>query len=835
MALTDSDFMAVRQSLMSSLRSEFRKQESRDDRGQRLSENTIKVLKSLGLKINDIKKPVINVDLSPIKKDLRDIYQQMKMHSLTLFYRDDINSRKTAAYRKENLKWLEKIYMILKKGGGAGGGGGKGGGIFGNIGHDIAGALEGLGIFDLIKAPFKFLAGKAWDLAKYFGKLVKGGLEKAWDLLIDGAESAGGLLKKAGGYVWDGLKSAVSDLKGAIGRLASKGLDFVKNAAGEAWDFGKSLVGKAGDLFDAGKSALGDAGEGIAALGGAGAAVGATLGAGGVVLSYEGAQKNKGISTLRNKLSLVGGAASGTMMGAELGSFIGPEGTAIGAAIGALGGAGVVLFKEYHHTIMKYVDKFKKWGINAISKVTGFVSTAWKDMTKWLASLPAYFKKKLDNLINIFDIDSKHATHAPKSRRHPGFQPAAPTTPAPSPTPKPNPTKPLVPPSSQINPLPIKKSGYDIYAKSKEQFSIENLFVRNLVVGNKGVNDNKNTSNQGFAYAPDSSKNKNGITLASYTVGNKPETVLGGALGYIQSMLRNEKAFRLPLHLSTKGQEQVPLGSATPAYAGGGSDYSTRYGKKLTPNQVLKINKAIKSQTKSKFLRNFEFQKMQSEGAGYADPKNSSSTAQGAFQFETGTWADMIKKYPQFHFTMADIKNPVDQAVMTVLYDKGTLAELKRHHDKINNASIYGGYFLGQGGVLSFEKDLKNDPNGIAANYFPKAAKDNKAMFYHKNGQARTLTQIDSLLNKRISIQPNRKEQVAQAKSMLGKPVANDASRSANMADKYKKQTNTPDLPPQKNGMIDTAYRPSMVTVPEIEKVPMYMSPNNLPPGMFAA
>jgi hypothetical protein len=122
------------------------------------------------------------------------------------------------------------------------------------------------------------------------------------------------------------------------------------------------------------------------------------------------------------------------------------------------------------------------------------------------------------------------------------------------------------------------------------------------------------------------------------------------------------------------------------------------------------------------------------------------SSAKGLYQFIDSTWSDMVRKYgskyPELHKGPLD---PLASAIAGALFIKENSDFLRKKGLPINGTSIYAAHFLGAGGAA---KLFGSDPNAVAANVMPAAAKSNPHIFY-KNGQPKTISEVqDTLFNK---------------------------------------------------------------------------------------
>lgn len=127
----------------------------------------------------------------------------------------------------------------------------------------------------------------------------------------------------------------------------------------------------------------------------------------------------------------------------------------------------------------------------------------------------------------------------------------------------------------------------------------------------------------------------------------------------------------------------------------------------------------------------------------------STSSAKGLFQFVNGTWKQMIngagKKYGYGPNT--SVYDPEANATMGAEYLKDNIKILSKHGIPITPVEMYLMHFLGSGDGPKF---LRAPDNAIGAQLLPKPAAANKGIFYHPNGQPRTIGEIYNLIAERI-------------------------------------------------------------------------------------
>lgn len=148
------------------------------------------------------------------------------------------------------------------------------------------------------------------------------------------------------------------------------------------------------------------------------------------------------------------------------------------------------------------------------------------------------------------------------------------------------------------------------------------------------------------------------------------------------------------------------------------------------------------------------------------------SSAAGLFQFTRQTWlstvkqhgakhglgwaADAIHKNAKGHFSVGDkamraqiqaLRYQPDAASAMAAEFAGDNQDhlrtaLGRQPDEVD---LYLAHFLGAGGATRFLKQHDRSPDQSAAALFPTAARANKGVFYHRAGQARSLSEVRDL------------------------------------------------------------------------------------------
>ena len=71
------------------------------------------------------------------------------------------------------------------------------------------------------------------------------------------------------------------------------------------------------------------------------------------------------------------------------------------------------------------------------------------------------------------------------------------------------------------------------------------------------------------------------------------------------------------------------------------------------------------------------------------------------------------------------------------------------------DAELYMAHFMGVGGAGKLIQNAEDNPNASAARMFPNAAAANQSIFYDRSGQARSVSQVYSVLNTRYAAAAN--------------------------------------------------------------------------------
>ena len=158
------------------------------------------------------------------------------------------------------------------------------------------------------------------------------------------------------------------------------------------------------------------------------------------------------------------------------------------------------------------------------------------------------------------------------------------------------------------------------------------------------------------------------------------------------------------------------------------------------------------------------------------------SSARGLYQFIDQTWlgtvkeagsqlgygkyADAITRNPSGSYSVSDpdaraaimkLRNDPDAAssMAAVLTQSNSFKLTGKIGRRPNDAELYMAHFMGVGGAGKLIQNAEDNPNASAARMFPNAAAANQSIFYDRSGQARSVSQVYSVLNTRYAAAAN--------------------------------------------------------------------------------
>ncbi len=141
--------------------------------------------------------------------------------------------------------------------------------------------------------------------------------------------------------------------------------------------------------------------------------------------------------------------------------------------------------------------------------------------------------------------------------------------------------------------------------------------------------------------------------------------------------------------------------------------------------------------------------------------KAKTSSATGLFQFIESTWIDMMGRHGDKHGINTNQsrenllnmrKDPNVASLMAAEFASDNKAYLQKTvGGNIGQTELYFAHFMGAGGASAFLSQLKQNPNELAANIFPKEARANRNVFYDsKTGHKKTFQQVYNFFDKKF-------------------------------------------------------------------------------------
>lgn len=147
------------------------------------------------------------------------------------------------------------------------------------------------------------------------------------------------------------------------------------------------------------------------------------------------------------------------------------------------------------------------------------------------------------------------------------------------------------------------------------------------------------------------------------------------------------------------------------------------------------------------------------------------SSASGLFQFTDATWLGVVARHGDKHglgWAADALRNGASRAVkdsilslrhnaeaaaaMAGEFTRDNAALLERSLGRAaGSADLYLAAFLGAGGAIRFLGAMAANPGTAAAGLLPAAAAANRSIFFHKDGSARSLSDVHDLVASRIN------------------------------------------------------------------------------------
>jgi len=216
------------------------------------------------------------------------------------------------------------------------------------------------------------------------------------------------------------------------------------------------------------------------------------------------------------------------------------------------------------------------------------------------------------------------------------------------------------------------------------------------------------------------------------------------------------------------------------------------------PAQVIKAVQQASNATGVDF--SYLMDKANVESGYRTDVKAKTSSATGLFQFTESTWLSMVQQHGA-KYGLGDYANQIstgangkaqvsDPAVRkeilnlrkdprySALFAAELASDNKDHLEgklghSVGNTEMYMAHFLGAGGATKFLKALEKNPNQIAANLLPDAAKSNLNVFYDGT---RPLT-VGQIFDKFAAKFDDSPAQFADSSNLGTTQVAEDSSQ----------------------------------------------------------
>jgi hypothetical protein len=147
------------------------------------------------------------------------------------------------------------------------------------------------------------------------------------------------------------------------------------------------------------------------------------------------------------------------------------------------------------------------------------------------------------------------------------------------------------------------------------------------------------------------------------------------------------------------------------------------------------------------------------------------SSASGLFQFTDATWLATVARHGEKHglgWAADALKNgatgAVKQTILSLRHNADVAATMAAEFTRDNAAKLEGALgraagstdlylaaFFGAGGAVRFLKTMAAAPGMAAASLLPAAAAANRSTFFHADGSARSLAEVQDLVASRIA------------------------------------------------------------------------------------
>jgi hypothetical protein len=166
-----------------------------------------------------------------------------------------------------------------------------------------------------------------------------------------------------------------------------------------------------------------------------------------------------------------------------------------------------------------------------------------------------------------------------------------------------------------------------------------------------------------------------------------------------------------------------------------------------------------------------------SESGLNPNAKAGNSSATGLYQFLDQSWLAIVKKHgsehgygwasdaisakagggftvaPQYRQAVMALREQAGPAsLMAASYASDNAQSLNKTLSRDANATdLYFCHFLGLGGAKRFLQACDASPNANAASLFPREAQANRGIFYERDGSARSLSEVYSLMGNKLA------------------------------------------------------------------------------------
>lgn len=178
---------------------------------------------------------------------------------------------------------------------------------------------------------------------------------------------------------------------------------------------------------------------------------------------------------------------------------------------------------------------------------------------------------------------------------------------------------------------------------------------------------------------------------------------------------------------------------------------------------------------------NYLFNQARVESSLNPDAKARTSSATGLYQFIEQSWLGVVAKHGDDHglgwaasaitrgsdgrYRVADPamrsaildlrRDPNASAAMAAEFASDNRDYLERRLGRdVESVDLYLAHFLGAGGAAKFLRGHDATPDAAAADLFPAAARTNRAVFYNRDGSARSLSEVRERFARKIEGNP---------------------------------------------------------------------------------